>query len=156
MVGGEDSGSIGKLMDLDRNSAGFFEELNGKLHSAQSKVKGIYIAGSCQAPMNIRETASQSMAAAGYILSALVEGKKLVVEPITASVNEEQCSGCRVCGSVCPYNAISYLPESHTSSVNALLCHGCGTCVAACPSGAMRGNHFTDDQILAEIEAILQ
>jgi heterodisulfide reductase subunit A len=48
------------------------------------------------------------------------------------------------------------MPETETSRVNALLCHGCGTCVAACPAGAIQGNHFTNDQILAEIEAILQ
>lgn len=156
MVGGEDSGNLGAMMDLNRNRAGFFDELNGRLHAAQSKVKGIYLAGTCQAPMDIRETSSQAMAAAGYVLSGLVVGKKLVVEPITASIDEERCSGCRICGGVCPYKAISFLPESETSRVNALLCQGCGTCVAACPAGAIQGNHFTNDQIFAEIEAILQ
>jgi heterodisulfide reductase subunit A len=48
------------------------------------------------------------------------------------------------------------MPETETSRINALLCHGCGTCVAACPAGAIQGNHFTNNQILAEIEAILQ
>jgi heterodisulfide reductase subunit A len=96
------------------------------------------------------------MAAAGYVLSGLAAGKKLVIEPITAAVDKERCSGCRICGGVCPYKAISFMPETETSRVNALLCHGCGTCVAACPAGAIQGNHFTNDQILAEIEAILQ
>jgi len=156
MVGGEDAAKLGEMMDLSRDRAGFFDELNGRLHAAQSKVKGIYLAGTCQAPMDIRETASQAMAAAGYVLSGLVEGKKLVIEPITAAVNEETCSGCRVCGGVCPYTAITFSQQTQTSSVNALLCHGCGTCVAACPAGAIKGNHFTNDQILAEIEAILE
>jgi heterodisulfide reductase subunit A len=156
MVGSEDAAGIGSLLELNRNRAGFLEELNGRLHASQSKVKGVYIAGSCQAPMDIRGAASQAMAAAGYVLSGLAEGKKLVIEPICASVDETRCSGCRVCGSVCPYKAISYDPETETSKVNALLCHGCGTCVAACPAGAIKGNHFTNDQIFAEIEAILQ
>jgi heterodisulfide reductase subunit A len=56
---------------------------------------------------------------------------------------------------VCPYQAIGYPPEGREAWVNALLCHGCGTCVAACPCGAIRGNHFTNQQILAEIEAVL-
>jgi len=79
-----------------------------------------------------------------------------VIEPISAFVDEERCSGCRICGGVCPYKAITFKDDTHTSSVNALLCHGCGTCVAACPAGAIQGNHFTNKQILAEIEAILQ
>lgn len=156
VMGAEDSPKLAAMTELTRNSSSFFAELNGRLHAAQSKVKGIYLAGSCQAPMDIREATGQGMAAAGYVLSGLVEGKKLVVEPITASVDEERCSGCRLCGSICPYKAISFVPETQTSEINALLCHGCGTCVAACPAGAIKGNHFTNDQISAEIEALLQ
>ncbi|MCK4898872.1 MAG: 4Fe-4S dicluster domain-containing protein, partial [Anaerolineales bacterium] len=35
------------------------------------------------------------------------------------------------------------------------LCQGCGTCVAACPSGVITGAHFTNDQVLSQIEGIL-
>jgi heterodisulfide reductase subunit A len=156
MVGSGDAATLGDMMDLTRGEAGFFDELNGRLHTAQSKVKGIYLAGTCQAPMDIAQATSQAMAAAGYVLSGLAAGKKLVIEPISAFVDEERCSGCRICGGVCPYKAITFKDDTHTSSVNALLCHGCGTCVAACPAGAIQGNHFTNKQILAEIEAILQ
>jgi heterodisulfide reductase subunit A len=156
MVGSEDAAKLGDMMDVTCGKAGFFEELNGRLHASQSKVKGVYLAGTCQAPMDIGQATSRAMAAAGYVLSGLAAGKKLVIEPITAAVDEERCSGCRICSGVCPYKAISFMPETETSRINALLCHGCGTCVAACPAGAIQGNHFTNDQILAEIEAILQ
>ena len=45
--------------------------------------------------------------------------------------------------------------EKEVSRVNELLCMGCGTCVSACPSGAMKGNHFTNEEIFAEIEGVL-
>ena len=147
---------LGQMMDVSSDRFGFYEELHGALDSAQSKVKGVYLAGACQAPMNIQKSISQGMAAAGYILSELRDGKKLQVDPVTASVNETACSGCHICRFVCPYKAISYTADGRTASINALLCHGCGTCVAACPAGAIIGNHFTNDQILAEMEAILQ
>jgi heterodisulfide reductase subunit A len=156
MVGSESSAKLASILDLSRNQAGFFDEMNGRLHAAQSTVKGIYLAGSCQAPMDIRGASTQAMAAAGYVLSGLADGKKLTIEPIVAKVDEDRCSGCRICGVVCPYKAISFDPDKHVSSVNELICHGCGTCVAACPAGAIQGNHFTNDQIFAEIEAILQ
>jgi len=147
---------LGELLEVTRDKFGFMEEMHGRLHSAQSKVKGIYLAGSCQAPMDIQKAISQGTAAAGYVLSELPEGRKLQVEPITASVDETRCSGCKVCGTVCPYKAIAHPSERGTAEINALLCHGCGTCVAACPAGVITGNHFTNDQILAELEGILQ
>ena len=150
------SAELGQMMDVATDRFGFFEELHGTLDSAQSKVKGIYLAGACQAPMNIQKSISQGMAAAGYILSELRDGTKLAVDPVTASVDEGACSGCHICRFVCPYKAISYTAEGRTASINPLLCHGCGSCVAACPAGAIIGNHFTNDQILAEMEAILQ
>jgi heterodisulfide reductase subunit A2 len=106
--------------------------------------------------MDIQKSMSQGMAAAGYILSGLADGKMFEIEPITAFVDEEFCSGCKTCRFVCPYKAISYQKDTDRACVNALLCQGCGTCVAACPAGAIRGNHFTSQQILAEVRAILK
>jgi len=156
MVPAHDAENIGDLLEVTRDRFGFMEEMHGRLHATQSKVKGIYLAGCCQAPMDIQKAISQGTAAAGYVLSELPEGRKLQVEPITASVDEARCSGCKVCGTVCPYKAISHTSEKGTAEINALLCHGCGTCVAACPAGVIAGNHFTNAQLLAEMEATLQ
>ncbi len=35
------------------------------------------------------------------------------------------------------------------------LCQGCGACVAACPSAAITGAHFTNDQLMSQIEGLL-
>jgi heterodisulfide reductase subunit A len=40
--------------------------------------------------------------------------------------------------------------------VNAALCHGCGTCAATCPSGAITALHFTDEEIVAQIDGLLE
>jgi heterodisulfide reductase subunit A len=39
--------------------------------------------------------------------------------------------------------------------VNEILCKGCGTCGSTCPTGAIRSRHFTDKQILSQIEGLL-
>jgi heterodisulfide reductase subunit A len=155
VTGSEGAGPLARVLETPRDAFGFFEELHGRLDSAQSKVKGIYMAGACQAPMDIQKAMNQGMACAGYVLSGLVEGRTLEVDPITAWVDDERCSRCRTCASLCPYKAIGFPEDRESASVNALLCHGCGTCVAACPAGAMHGNHFENDQILAEIGAVL-
>jgi heterodisulfide reductase subunit A len=61
---------------------------------------------------------------------------------------------------MCPFNAISFLEDSTrggggVTEINPALCQGCGTCVSACPAGAIRGTHFTDEQIMAQIEGVL-
>lgn len=151
-----DSIGLSQMLEVTRDKLGFMEELHGRLHSTQSKIKGIYLAGACQGPMDLQKALTMGTAAAGYVLSELVEGRKLEIDPIVASMDAGKCSGCKICGSVCPYKAIGRSADEKSAEINALLCHGCGTCVAACPSGAITGNHFTNDQILAEIEAILQ
>lgn len=156
VIGSPDAAALASILDVPLDSFGFFEELHGRMDSARSKIQGIYVAGACQAPTDIQGAVNQGLSAAAYILAGLAEGRKLEIEPVTAAVDTDRCSGCRTCGPVCPYHAITYPPDGFAASVNAVLCHGCGTCVAACPSGAMRGNHFTDRQIMAEIEAILQ
>jgi heterodisulfide reductase subunit A len=59
---------------------------------------------------------------------------------------------------LCPYTAISFIPHDGTgvAEVNEALCKGCGTCVAACPAGAITARHFSDRQIIAELEGLLR
>ncbi len=147
---------LGELLDVPRDRFGFFEEMHGRLDSARSKLRGIYLAGACQAPADIQRATNQGMAASGHILSELVEGRRIELNPLFTSVYPEHCSGCKVCLKVCPYGAISFDGKNNVAVVNAVLCHGCGTCVAACPLGAIKANHFTNAMILAEIEGVLK
>ncbi|MBI4691496.1 MAG: CoB--CoM heterodisulfide reductase iron-sulfur subunit A family protein, partial [Nitrospirae bacterium] len=151
----EESGKFGAIFEVSHDKSGFFEELHGRMDASRSKIKGVYLAGTCQSPMDIRMAMSQGMAVAGYILSGLVAGRKLEIKPINAVIDPDRCSGCRVCVQVCPYSAISFDKEKEICAVNDVLCQGCGTCVAACPSGAINGRHFTNEEIIAEIEGVL-
>ncbi|NTW60892.1 MAG: 4Fe-4S binding protein [Nitrospirae bacterium] len=81
--------------------------------------------------------------------------KEVVLEPIKASINQEQCSGCRICNNLCPFNAILFHEDRMVSEINPALCQGCGTCVAACPAGAISGTGFSNEQILAQIDGLL-
>lgn len=156
VVSADKSGQLSRILEAAQDRFGFFEELHGRMDSSQSKIKGIYLAGTCQSPMDIQKAMSQGMAVSGYVLSGLVAGRKLEINPITALIDSDRCSGCRVCVSVCPYKAISFDYGKDFSVVNDVLCQGCGTCVAACPSGAVAGKHFTNQEIFAEIEEVLR
>ena len=80
---------------------------------------------------------------------------KVKIEAITSIVDEEICAGCRLCEHACPYGALAIRPWKRVMTVNAALCKGCGACAMACPSGAISLQHFTADQTLAMIEALL-
>ncbi len=156
VVPAEGADKLSAMLDVSRDPFDFYRELHGRMDAAQSNIKGIYLAVSCQEPMDIRTAMLQGMASVGYTLAGLQSGRTLEFEPITAEVDETHCAGCRLCISVCPYHAISFNPEQKVSSINAVLCHGCGTCVAACPAGAIAGHHFSNAQIMAEIEGVLK
>jgi heterodisulfide reductase subunit A len=147
---------LSALLDLSRDSFGFFRELQGRTDAAQSTVKGVYLAGSCQEPMDIRTAMLTGMATVGHTLAGLQPGRTIEIEPIFAEVDETRCSGCHLCLSVCPYHAISFNTERNVAQINAVLCHGCGTCPAACPAEAITGHHFTKAQIMAEMEGLLK
>jgi len=155
LVPSKGTGAVAQLLELDTDEHGFLEELHGRMDSARSKVRGIYLAGTCQGPMDIQKAVNQGLAASGYVLSGLVPGRQLAIEPVTAAVDARRCSGCRTCISVCPYKAITFDTAADAAAVNRVLCLGCGTCVAACPNAAIKGNHFTNEEIYAEIEQVL-
>ena len=146
---------LAKLLEVGLDRHGFCEELHGRVDATKSKTRGVYLAGTCQAPMELGRAMTQGASAAGLMLAALVPGRKLQLEAIHAEVDVERCSGCRTCLTVCPYKAVSFDAEHECAEISIIRCVGCGTCVAACPSAVIRGKHFSNDQIFAEIAGIL-
>jgi heterodisulfide reductase subunit A len=70
-------------------------------------------------------------------------------------VNEEVCTGCGTCLTVCPYDAISRDEARGLAMVSEALCTGCGTCAATCPSAAVQQAGFNDLQVRAELDMLL-
>ncbi|MEM0452934.1 MAG: CoB--CoM heterodisulfide reductase iron-sulfur subunit A family protein [Nitrososphaerota archaeon] len=151
-----DAKDLVRKFGICSSADGFFMEKHPKLAPVSTVNRGVFIAGACQGPKDIPESVAQAAAAASEAM-VLLSQSTLEVEPIIAEVQQEKCSGCRICVSVCPYGATIYDSEKNATRVEKALCQGCGTCVAACPSGArvMKQNGFTDRQILAELEGIL-
>jgi len=149
-----DAEEVRRLFGISRSPDGFFLERHPKLDPVATSTDGIFVAGCAQGPKDIPDTVAQASAAAARMLATISKGV-VEIDPIRAEIDEEHCSGCRICNALCPYNAIEYLEEKKVSKVNSALCKGCGTCVAACPAGAITGFGFSDKQIYAEIEGIL-
>jgi len=151
----KDAEEIRRMLNLSCSAEGFFLERHPKLAPVSTFTDGIFIAGACQNPMDIPEAVAQAGAAASEAL-ALVDRGYVELEPNTAFLREEICSGCRVCIGLCPYNAISYDETKKIARFNEVLCKGCGSCVAACPSAAVDQHLFENRQILKELEGVLR
>jgi heterodisulfide reductase subunit A len=149
-----DAQEVGHMMGISCGEAGFFTERHPKLDPVATMTEGIFVAGACQGPKDIPASVAQGAAAAARVLGTISQ-RQVSMEPIRASIDEDRCSGCRVCNTMCPYNAIDFIEDQGVSRVNPALCKGCGTCVAACPSQVISGAHFTFDQLMAEIDGIL-
>ncbi|HUW44584.1 MAG TPA: CoB--CoM heterodisulfide reductase iron-sulfur subunit A family protein [Dehalococcoidia bacterium] len=155
LIPAEDNQNISKMLKVSLDEFGFFLEAHLKLRPVEFAMDGIYICGSARWPTDVTEGISQAYAAAAKAAGPLRMGY-VKAEAINAFVNEDECSGCGVCEVLCPFQAIELQPrdEKRVSHVNEAVCKGCGTCGAACPSGAIAMHHFTDEQILAQVEAL--
>ncbi|RKY91940.1 disulfide reductase, partial [candidate division KSB1 bacterium] len=135
---------------------GFLQEAHPKFRPVDTLTEGVFLAGTVQGPKDIPDTVAQASAASSRAIRLMNKGE-YEAEPITATVNEEICSGCATCVSVCPYDAIGIeITEGRrVAKVNEMLCKGCGSCAAACPSGASEQNWFKTDQLRAMVSAVL-
>jgi heterodisulfide reductase subunit A len=150
-----DASDVRRLFNLSCSSEGWFLERHPKLAPVSTFTDGVFLAGCCQGPKDIPDTVAQAGAAAAEAM-ALIDAGHIEMEPNTAYIVEEDCSGCKTCIPLCPYSAISYREVEKTAVINEALCKGCGTCVASCPSGSIGQNLFEDEEIFEEIEGVLE
>jgi heterodisulfide reductase subunit A len=150
-----DASRVSTLFGLGRSPDGFFAEAHPKLRPVETNTDGVFLAGCAQGPRDVPDTVAHAGAAASMAI-ALMDKAQVTISPATALVDERYCSACKTCIALCPYNAISFVPDDNVARVNETLCKGCGTCVAACPAGAITARHFTDEQIMAQIEGLFQ
>jgi heterodisulfide reductase subunit A len=146
--------AVQRKFNISCSRDGFFLERHPKLAPVSTFSDGIYLAGACQGPKDIPASVAQAGAAAAEALSLIDKGF-VEIEPNTAFIDADVCSGCKTCLPLCPFSAITRDEQRGVAVINQALCKGCGTCVAACPTGAAQQNLFTDDQIYDEIEGVL-
>ena len=152
-----DNDVVRKLLTLSTTSDGFVMESHPKLKPVDAPTKGIFIAGCVESPKDVKDSVTQAGAAAARA-SILLNAGKTKVEAITSQVDGDKCNFCGLCSQVCPYNAIMSA-DRKTKKLPVIIqaaCAGCGACAAECPQDAILMRHFRDEQIMAQVEAILE
>jgi heterodisulfide reductase subunit A len=151
----EGTRALSQLLHVPVTDDGFFLEAHMKLRPLDFATEGIFVCGIAHYPKGIGETISQADGAAVRAATILCQ-KSITTSGAAAVLDDTKCIGCGMCEAVCPYSAFAIQEELPDAKAKLFpeLCRGCGTCVARCPREALSLNHFTDEQILAQIAAV--
>jgi len=135
---------------------GFFKEAHVKLRPVEFASDGVYLCGAAHYPKLISEAISQAYGAAGRAIT-LLSHDTVVASGSVCKVDEKKCIGCGACVKACTYAAIELKKSKQSSKavVNPVLCKGCGLCNAKCPTAAIQLKHFTDEELLSQIDAAI-
>jgi heterodisulfide reductase subunit A len=152
LIPSKDEIMLARMLKIPIATDGFLMEAHLKLRPVDTNVDGIFIAGTISGPKDVSESIISGEAAAARA-SILMGNGKVRTEAITAVVDEDLCIGCGLCEEICPYGAPRI--EDGKSKIREILCRGCGSCAAECPKRAITMRHYGDNQLLAQVKALL-
>ena len=148
-------------LKLARSADGFLQEVHPKLQPVEMAVRGVFVAGTCQAPMDVSESCAAGSAAASKVAALLGKGS-IELDPFRAQVDADRCQGEGKCVEVCRFQEAITLVEANNdgdrrkhAEVNPVLCNGCGMCVAVCPHQAIQVNGWKLNQFDAMVDALV-
>jgi heterodisulfide reductase subunit A len=147
---------ISQLFKISLGPDGFFKEAHVKLRPVEFGTDGVYLCGLAHYPKHIPEAINQAYGAASRTLT-LLSHDTVTVSGSVCEVEERKCIGCGSCISACTYNAIEFREtrQGQKAVVNPVLCKGDGLCNPKCPTGAIFLKHFTDEDLLSQIDAAI-
>ena len=147
---------LAEMLKVPLTKDGSFLEAHMKLRPVDFATEGVFLCGMAHSPKYVDESIAQACAAAARA-TTILSRDKLEMEGIVANVNEDLCSGCRVCEYLCPYGAVEMKDKEGKPMAHMIeaLCKGCGACATACPTKAITMGHFTTEEILAQVKALL-
>jgi heterodisulfide reductase subunit A2 len=145
------------ILKLPIGRDGFFNEIHPKLRPVETMVDGVLIAGACQGPKTSAESVAMGLAAVAQSASVLKKGVA-ELDPLVAKVDPDRCTWCGKCENACPYGAIEKLSLNgrDIAAISAATCKGCGGCVPICHENAIDLLGYTDAQITAQIDGVLE
>jgi heterodisulfide reductase subunit A len=147
---------VAGLFKVTLSPDGFFKEAHVKLRPVEFATDGVYLCGAAHYPKFMQETINQSYGAAGRVLT-LLSRDTVIASGSVCAVAEDKCVSCGACITACTYGAIEFYesPQGRKATVNPVLCKGDGLCNTVCPTSAIVLKHFTDEELMSEIDAAI-
>jgi len=145
---------ISQFFKVTLGPDGFFKEAHVKLRPVDLGADGVFLCGMAHYPKHIPEVMNQAYGAACRALT-LLSHDIVTVSGSVCDVDDNKCIGCGGCVSACAYGAIELreTKQGQKAVVNPVLCKGCGLCNTKCPTGAILLKHFTNEELLSQVDA---
>jgi heterodisulfide reductase subunit A len=145
---------ISQLFKVSLGPDDWFKEAHVKLRPVEFGTDGVFLCGIAHYPKHIHEAINQAYGAAGRVLT-LLSHDTVTASGSVAEVKESDCISCGACITVCTYGAIEFYdsPAGRKARVNPVLCKGDGLCNTVCPTAAVSLKHFTDGDLICQIDA---
>jgi heterodisulfide reductase subunit A-like polyferredoxin len=149
-----DTAELASMLKVPRTADGFFLEAHMKLRPIDFASDGIYLCGVAHSPKLIEESLSQASAAVSRACTVLAKDQ-IQISGVVSVVDSEKCAACLTCVRVCPYN-VPVINKEGVAEIETAMCHGCGICASECPGKAIKLQHFTDEQVMAKCDVIIE
>jgi len=148
---------ISQLFKVPLGPDDFFKEAHVKLRPVDFAADGVFLCGTAHYPKHIPESINQAYGAAGRAIT-LLSHDMVTVSGSVCEVKENDCISCGACISACTYGAIEFreTPQGKKARVNPVLCKGDGLCNAKCPTNAIFLKHFTNEELLSQIDTAVE
>jgi len=160
LVPADGTDELARILRLELGPAAFFGADNAHILPEMTSRDGIYLVGSCQSPGFVNEIETSARVVVEEIFHKL-EADRVKVELTQPYVDAAMCVVCLTCYRCCPHGAITIVHDESfnnlyksAAQMNPLACRRCGICAAECPGKAIQLPDYTDNQILAQLEAM--
>ena len=157
----EDAHETAAIFKAPLDADGFFLEAHVKLRPVDFNTDGVFMAGMAHYPKLLDETMIQAQAAAARAARVLSQ-ETITAGGRVAVVDPAQCTGCLTCVRICPFGVPVIKPDlagvggiMGAAYVETAVCQGCGSCVSECPARAIQLMHYTDAQMIAKVNALV-
>jgi len=149
----EETRELARLLRIPVDETGFLEEAHAKMRPLESRVDGVFLAGTCHGPRDIVETVVEGTGAASLAINILSRDE-IELPTVVAKVSEEKCTGCMRCEAACQYGAI--FSQNGKAKVDDGICKGCGACASTCFQGAIDLEAWGREELLSQVLALVR
>ena len=82
--------------------------------------------------------------------------EQVIQEVVAVKQDQELCSNCSICSTLCPYEALARDAETGKITLDIAKCQVCGLCYSNCPARVIDTVYYDLDSLISYLEKARQ